>query len=259
MEADRAFAREAAERGIDGWVSWFAPDAARLVPGGPVVRGLEAIREQDGPLFADPALRLEWEPTAAGGFADGKHGFTRGRYQLVRREGDADPVVLSRGTYLSIWRRDEDGWKVILDTGRPTHNPLVPGSPALRSSGGGGSPGGPHQLESLPPMDHAGLPNRQLISMISTYVDMRTTDRGRLTMTRWTLSIPDDTDRTVRTYLARTGLKKGDLSRFVDRAVRREVFALIVKDVKERNADADPDELAELIEEAVEQARAHRP
>ncbi len=78
-------------------------------------------------------------------------------------------------------------------------------------------------------------------------------------MTRWTLSIPDETDRTVRTYLARTGLKKGDLSRFVDRAVRRQVFALVVQEIKERNADADPDELAKLIAEAVERARAHRP
>jgi len=78
-------------------------------------------------------------------------------------------------------------------------------------------------------------------------------------LTRWTLSIPDETDRTVRTYLARTGLKKGDLSRFVDEAVRRQVFALIVRDIKARNADADADELAKLIEEAVEQARAHRP
>jgi hypothetical protein len=77
-------------------------------------------------------------------------------------------------------------------------------------------------------------------------------------MTRWTLSIPDETDRTVRTYLARTGLKKGDLSRFVDEAVRRQVFALIVRDIKARNADADPDKLAELIEEAVERTRAHR-
>lgn len=77
-------------------------------------------------------------------------------------------------------------------------------------------------------------------------------------MTRWTLSIPDDTDRTVRTYLARTGLKKGDLSKFVDRAVRRQVFALVVKDVKERNADADEKTLEKLIEEALDQARARR-
>ena len=77
-------------------------------------------------------------------------------------------------------------------------------------------------------------------------------------MTRWTLSIPDETDRTVRTYLARNGLKKGDLSKFVDQAVRRQVFALIVKEIKERNAGAEPEKLAELIEEAVEQTRAHR-
>jgi hypothetical protein len=29
--------------------------------------------------------------------------------------------------------------------------------------------------------------------------------------------------------------------------------------IKERNADADPDELAELVGEAVDLARAHRP
>lgn len=78
-------------------------------------------------------------------------------------------------------------------------------------------------------------------------------------MTRWTLSIPDETDRTVRTYLARSGLKKGDLSKFVDQAVRRQLFVLIARDVKARNADADQDELNRLIEEAVERARANRP
>lgn len=46
-------------------------------------------------------------------------------------------------------------------------------------------------------------------------------------MTRWNLSIPEQTDRTVRTFLARTGGTKGSLSRFVDEAVRR---------IKDRNA-----------------------
>jgi len=75
-------------------------------------------------------------------------------------------------------------------------------------------------------------------------------------MTRWNLSIPDETDRAVRSYLARKGLKKGDLSEFVNDAVRREVFDRVVQDIKERNADADPDELTKLIDEAVEWARA---
>jgi hypothetical protein len=37
-------------------------------------------------------------------------------------------------------------------------------------------------------------------------------------MTRWNLSIPEETDRMVRSYLARIGLEKGDLSKFVDTA-----------------------------------------
>ena len=78
-------------------------------------------------------------------------------------------------------------------------------------------------------------------------------------MTRWTLSIPNETDRAVRTYLARIGLKKGDLSKFVDEAVRRQVFTLIAEEIKNRNADADPEELDRLIEEGVRRARANRP
>ena len=78
-------------------------------------------------------------------------------------------------------------------------------------------------------------------------------------MSRWNLSIPDETDRLVRTYLAGRGLKKGDLSTFVDEAVRRRVFELTVAQVKERNASAEPEVLARLIDEAVEWARADRP
>jgi len=78
-------------------------------------------------------------------------------------------------------------------------------------------------------------------------------------MSRWNLSIPDDTDRTVRTYLARTGMKKGSLSAFVDEAVRSRVFELTVRRIKESNADADSDQLARLIDEAVDWERADRP
>lgn len=53
-------------------------------------------------------------------------------------------------------------------------------------------------------------------------------------MTRWNLTIPEKTDRAVRTYLARTGGKKGDLSRFVDEAARRRIFDLTVQEAKDR-------------------------
>lgn len=78
-------------------------------------------------------------------------------------------------------------------------------------------------------------------------------------MTRWNLVIPEKTDRAVRIYLARTGGKKGDLSRFVDEAVRRRVLDLTVGRVKDGNARYDQREILDLIDEEVDAARADRP
>lgn len=78
-------------------------------------------------------------------------------------------------------------------------------------------------------------------------------------MTRWNLIIPEKTDRAVRIYLARTGGKKGDLSRFVDEAVRRRVLDLTVRQVKDRNARYDQQDILDLIDEEVDAARADRP
>ena len=77
-------------------------------------------------------------------------------------------------------------------------------------------------------------------------------------MTRWNLSIPEQTDRTVRTFLARTGGKKGDLSRFVDEAVRRRVLDLTVHEIKDRNTRHDQQKILDLIDEEVNAARAGR-
>jgi len=78
-------------------------------------------------------------------------------------------------------------------------------------------------------------------------------------MTRWNLVVSDKTDRAVRNFLARTGGKKGDLSRFVDEAVRRRVLDLTVREVKDRNARYDQQEILDLVDEEVNAARAGRP
>ena len=77
-------------------------------------------------------------------------------------------------------------------------------------------------------------------------------------MTRWNLSISEETDRALRTFLARNGGKKGDLSRFVDEAVRRRVLDLTVSKVKKRNAGHDQREILDLIDDEVSAARAGR-
>ena len=78
-------------------------------------------------------------------------------------------------------------------------------------------------------------------------------------MTRWNLIIADDTDRRVRSYPTRTGGEKGDLSRFVDRAVRQAIFWETVESIWERNRRMSGEDAQLLADEAVAQARADRP
>lgn len=75
---------------------------------------------------------------------------------------------------------------------------------------------------------------------------------------RWNLTVSERTDRTVRGFLARTGGKKGDLSRFVDEAARRRVLDLSVREIKDRNARHDQQDLLDLIDEEVDAVRAGR-
>ncbi len=75
---------------------------------------------------------------------------------------------------------------------------------------------------------------------------------------RWNIKVSKETDLTLRTYLGARGMKKGDLSKFIEEAVRWRVFNRTVQDIKARNADADPDELQALIDDAVREVRAER-
>jgi hypothetical protein len=53
-------------------------------------------------------------------------------------------------------------------------------------------------------------------------------------------------------------MKRGDLSKFIERAVRAHVFRRTVQDIKARNAGTDPDELQALVDDAVREVRAER-
>ena len=72
---------------------------------------------------------------------------------------------------------------------------------------------------------------------------------------RWNIKVSKETNLTLRTYLGSQGAKKGDLSKFIEEAVRWRVFHRTVQDIKARNAGSDPDELQSIIDEAVREVR----
>jgi hypothetical protein len=75
---------------------------------------------------------------------------------------------------------------------------------------------------------------------------------------RWNIKVSKETDLALRTFLGAQGAKKGDLSKFIEEAVRWRVFHCTVQDIRERNAGTDPEELQRIIDEAVDEVRAER-
>lgn len=77
--------------------------------------------------------------------------------------------------------------------------------------------------------------------------------------TRWTVSVSKETDVSVRSFLAQRGMKKGDLSKFIEEAVKWRVLDQTVVEARSKFPDLAPEELEALIDEAVIAARQTRP
>jgi len=115
MSADRAFAQATKERGVDGWVSFFADSGVMVAPGHNIV-GRAAIRELMAAELGDTTHLLTWHPTGAEASSSGDLGYTVGRWERTARIKDSTATL--RGTYVTVWRKQGDGtWKVVLDVG----------------------------------------------------------------------------------------------------------------------------------------------
>ena len=93
---------------------------------------------------------------------------------------------------------------------------------------------------------------------------------------RWSLKVSPDTDAAVRTYLGQIGGRKGDLSNFVERAVRERLsqvvqeisgssqassgnlndeFSATVDAIRDRARSLSEAQVSKLVSEAVDAAR----
>ncbi len=73
---------------------------------------------------------------------------------------------------------------------------------------------------------------------------------------RWNVAVSAETDQALRMFLAsQGGGKKGDLSRFIEEAVRAHILQLTAKQAKEANAAIGEPELTGVLDEALRWAR----
>jgi hypothetical protein len=72
---------------------------------------------------------------------------------------------------------------------------------------------------------------------------------------RWSIKVSKDTDLTLRTFLGSQGMKKGDLSKFIEDAVKWRVLDQTMAEARGKFVDLPPDAVESLIDEAVTATR----
>ncbi|BCB28107.1 hypothetical protein SKTS_29930 [Sulfurimicrobium lacus] len=75
---------------------------------------------------------------------------------------------------------------------------------------------------------------------------------------RWNVAVSADTDQSLRMFLAsQGGGRKGDLSRFIEEAVRAHILELTAEQAKAANVNVSEADLASVVDEALQWAHQH--
>ena len=81
-------------------------------------------------------------------------------------------------------------------------------------------------------------------------------DKSPSATARLTITWSRQVDLALRSYLGAQGIKKGDISKFIEEAVRWRIFHETVHEARKAFADVPPDELQKMINETIEDVRA---
>ena len=120
LEAD--FMKAAAEKGSQGYMSYYADNSVEVPNGAALIEGKTNIAKDMG-FLDDKNNRLVWTPIGADISSSADLGYTYGNYEFHSKNKDGKATV-EYGKYTSIWKQQKDGnWKVVLDMGNASPQP----------------------------------------------------------------------------------------------------------------------------------------
>lgn len=113
VAAERAFEAATIREGVRDAFIRFADDSAIIFRPEPI-NAPQSFRSR-------PATRigLRWHPAVVRAARSGDLGFTSGPSQVL----DSAGTVIGYGNYATVWRRNADGWKYVVDLGIETPQP----------------------------------------------------------------------------------------------------------------------------------------
>ena len=116
------FMKAAADKGSQGYMSYYADDSVEVPNGAPLIQGKAEIAKGMG-FLDDKNNRLLWTPLGADISVSGDLGYTYGNYIYTAKNKEGK-LVANYGKYTSIWRKQKDGqWKVVVDMGNSSPDP----------------------------------------------------------------------------------------------------------------------------------------
>jgi ketosteroid isomerase-like protein len=117
MKADADFNQAVADRDLKRFLS-FVHESATFNGGTPdEIHGRDGVAKDWAQYFQASGPRLTWKPTKGEILGQGDLGYTVGSWELRGLPAGGQPAV-TRGNYLTVWRKQADGaWRVVFDTG----------------------------------------------------------------------------------------------------------------------------------------------
>ena len=111
QQTDADFSETSRRKGFKAaFLEYIDEDGALLRPNRMPIVGADAVEYLSA--INDSTVQLTWEPLGGDVAKAGDMGYTYGTYLMK------DSASESRGTYVTIWRKDPEGkWKFVLDTG----------------------------------------------------------------------------------------------------------------------------------------------
>ena len=111
-----AWSRDAGMKDADKLASYWAEDAAIMIPNEPIIHGREKGKETMKAMMADPNFAMSFQPTQAEASKGGDIVYTVGTYAITMSDPKDKKPVTDKGKYLTVYKKQADGsWKAVAD------------------------------------------------------------------------------------------------------------------------------------------------
>jgi uncharacterized protein (TIGR02246 family) len=111
-----AWNKDTALRDPEKWASYFAEDAAILMPNEPMILGKDKARQALKAMLADPNFGVRFEATRVEASKGGDLVYTIGTYTMTMSDPKDKKPMSDKGKYVTVYKKQPDGtWKAVAD------------------------------------------------------------------------------------------------------------------------------------------------